>query len=217
MLEIQIGSDEAPAANLSLLRELMTLLARTAAMGFMPSERITSLDPASLKRVFAALQEQRLASRAPFDVAPLLKTKAVDLDAPTARRMEAAVAQLVSALEQSPSPSSEWAPMRAVFGDEPLARLVGVSETSLRRYASNGRATPQAIAERLHWIAMVVADLSGGYNDFGIRRWFERPRQQLDGLSPREALGESWSVDDPKAKRVRTLAAALHGAQPLAA
>jgi hypothetical protein len=50
-----------------------------------------------------------------------------------------------------------------------------------------------------------------------MRRWFERPRHQLGGLSPRLTLGDAWGVDDDAAQRVRALAAALTGAQPLAA
>lgn len=195
----------------------MALVARAGAMGFMDSERITNLDAKTIARVVGALQEQKLASRMPLDIAPLMRTDAGDLDAATAKRMEAAVGELVNALGQSPAPASEWAAMREVLGDESLCKLVGVSATSLRRYASNGRSTPQAVAERLHWVAMVVADLSGAYNTFGIRRWFERPRPQLDGKSPREALGENWHVDSPVAERVRLLAAVLSGAQPLAA
>jgi len=64
---------------------------------------------------------------------------------------------------------------------------------------------------------MVAADLAGGYNAFGIRRWFERPRSQLGGASPRQRLGADWGVDGEPAVGVRALAAALVGAQPLAA
>jgi uncharacterized protein (DUF2384 family) len=199
------------------MQGLMALVARTAAMGLMASERITSLDAKTITRVVSALQEQKLASKTPLDMAPLLQIDAADLDPATAKRMEAAVGELVDALGHSPAPSSEWATMREVLGDDSLCRLVGVSDTSLRRYVSQGRSTPQAVAERLHWIAMVVADLSGAYNTFGIRRWFERPRPQLGGKSPREALGENWDVDSPAAEQVRMLAAALSGAQPLAA
>jgi uncharacterized protein (DUF2384 family) len=216
MLDIQLSPENVPTANVPLLQGLMALVARTAAMGFMASERITSLDAKTIARVVGALQEQKLASRTPLDMAPLMRTDAGDLDPATAKRMEAVVGELVSALGQSPAPSSEWATMREVLGDESLCRLVGVSDTSLRRYASNGRSTPQAVAERLHWLAMVVADLSGAYNTFGIRRWFERPRPQLGGKSPREALGGNWNVDSSVAERVRVLAAALSGAQPLA-
>lgn len=106
--------------------------------------------------------------------------------------------------------------MREILGDESLAQLLGVAQSSLRRYAAGTRETPPPIAERLHWLAMVVADLSGAYNAFGMRRWFERARVQLDGRSPREALGADWSVDGEVAPRVRALAVALSGAQPLA-
>jgi hypothetical protein len=140
-----------------LSKGLMTLFARVLATGFLPCERITSLNPASLKRVIAALREQRLAIRACSDFAALLKGPRRNLDKLTAERMEAAVAQLIHTLGQSPLPASEWAAMHAVFGDESLARLPGISQASLRRCASRGRQTPQAVAERQHWIARVVA------------------------------------------------------------
>ena len=83
------------------------------------------------------------------------------------------------ALDESPSPATEWGALRETLGDTLLAALVGISDASLRRYASGQRETPQKVAERLHWLALVVGDLAGSYNAFGIRRWFERPRQQL--------------------------------------
>jgi len=46
------------------------------------------------------------------------------------------VDDIVNVLDDSPSPATEWASMREVFGDEALCRLVAVSEGSLRRYAS---------------------------------------------------------------------------------
>lgn len=64
---------------------------------------------------------------------------------------------------------------------------------------------------------MVVADLAGAYNDFGIRRWFERPRSQLAGKSPRQVLGAAWTPDDAATVRLRELAGVLTGANPLAA
>jgi hypothetical protein len=107
--------------------------------------------------------------------------------------------------------------MREVFGDDMLVELLGVGASSLRRYAGGERATPDEVAARLHWLAMVVADLAGAYNDFGIRRWFERPRSQLDGKSPRQTLGSAWTPEDAAAAQVRALAGVLAGAQPLAA
>jgi hypothetical protein len=71
--------------------------------------------------------------------------------------------------------------------------------------------TPQDVAERLHWLALIVGDLLGSYNDYGIRRWFERKRTALGGRSPREVLElvGDWSPDDPKVAKVRDLAASL--------
>jgi hypothetical protein len=73
------------------------------------------------------------------------------------------------------------------------------------------------VAERLHWLALVVADLAGAYNDYGMRRWFERPRSQLGGKSPRQLLGRRWNIDSEATARVRALASVLRGANPLAA
>jgi hypothetical protein len=58
---------------------------------------------------------------------------------------------------------------------------------------------------------MVISDLSGAYNDFGIRRWFDRARSGLDGLAPREILTNAWDPDEPGPRRVRGLARALLG------
>ncbi len=52
------------------------------------------------------------------------------------------------------------------------------------------RATPQDIAERLHFRALLIARLTGRYNDFGIRRWLKRLRTALGGRSPASLLGE---------------------------
>jgi len=217
MLDIRISPEDAPARNVPLQQRLMALLTRSAAMGVLSNEPVTKLDVATLRRLVNDLQGWKLLNSATVDLAPLLRKDPADLDAKTAEHMAVAVGKLVEALDDSPSPASEWSTMREIFGDEALSRLVGVAETSLRRYAAGTRETPQLIAERLHWLAMVVGDLAGAYNAFGIRRWFERPRTQLDGRSPRQFLGDDWHVDDESARQVRALAAFLSGAQPLAA
>jgi hypothetical protein len=167
--------------------------------------------------VLTALHKQGLIGAAPVALAPLLKKGPALLDAATAERMADSVEQLVAVLDESPAPATEWAPMRSVFGDDVLGDLVGIAPASLRRYAAAERATPQPTAERLHWLAMVVSDLAGSYNDFGMRRWFERPRTQLGGKSPRALLGGRWTPDDKAAQQVRALAATLSGAPALAA
>lgn len=217
MVKIQIHPDSAPIANRQLHERLLALLTRASAMGVLAGAAITQIDAAAVQRVLAALHKQGLIGAAPVALAPLLKEGPAKLDAATAARMAASVDQLVAVLDDSPAPASEWAPMRAVFGDEALGDLLGIAPASLRRYAAAERATPQATAERLHWLAMVVSDLAGSYNEFGMRRWFERPRVQLGGKSPRALLGPKWTPDTKAAQQVRALAAVLTGAQPLAA
>ena len=122
-----------------------------------------------------------------------------------------AVQQINDQLEMSPQPTDEWAPVIETLGEELLAQLVGVSISSVRRYANGSRPTPQDVAERLHFLALLIADLAGSYNDFGIRRWLNRPRTPLGGRSPASLLGE-FDPDGPDAQSVAALAASLVGA-----
>ncbi len=124
-------------------------------------------------------------------------------------RIEPALRQLYEALERSPAPAAEWGALLPVLGPDLLSELLGISASSIRRYAGAARRTPDAIAERLHYLALVVSDLTGSYNDLGIRRWFVRPRTHLDGRSPRQLLRGDWRVDGESAVRVRELAYAL--------
>ena len=120
-----------------------------------------------------------------------------------------AIVQLRDALRASPLPEYEWGAMTSTLGVERLAGLLGVAEASLRRYASGTRTTPDDVAARLHHVAQVVGYLRGGYNDIGIRRWFQRTRQALGGATPEGFLGGDWSPDDDRAKVVLELARAL--------
>jgi hypothetical protein len=114
---------------------------------------------------------------------------------------------------QTPVSATEWNALRDSLGDVALAELAGISQSSLRRYIRGERATPQSVAERLEWITMVLADLAGSYNMSGIRRWWERPRPQLDGKSPRQFLRANWTPRSPEALRIKKLSASLVGDQ----
>ena len=217
MLEIRITPEALPPWGPTLGATLAALLTRSVAMGVLGGKPVTRLDGAVVKRLATALQRHGIGANAGLIWAPLADEPAKAIDEATQRRVAEGLVRLNDALEASATPSTEWPSMRGVFGDDLLVELLGVGASSLRRYASGERATPDDVAARLHWLAMVVADLAGGYNDFGIRRWFERPRNQLDGKSPRQVLGASWTPDDAGATRVRALASVLSGAQPLAA
>lgn len=120
--------------------------------------------------------------------------------------------RMLAAIEGSPMPDVEWPAVIAALGDDLVSRLVGVSASSVQRYRTGERPTPDWVADRLHVITEVVSDLSGSYNDYGIRRWFDRPRAQLDGNTPAGLLRGQWSADDEQVIRVRELARALVGA-----
>ena len=119
------------------------------------------------------------------------------------------LAEVLSAVEESPLPRYEWQALSDVFGDDLLAKLVGVSVSSVHRYRNGERTTPDETASRLHVLALITADLAGSYNDFGIRRWFQRPRSALGGRSPGNILSGAWSPEDASVQDVCALAAAL--------
>ncbi len=103
----------------------------------------------------------------------------------------------------------EWPHLVQILGVDQLARLLAVSPSSVRRYKEHARATPDGVASRLHFLALVVGDLAGAYNDIGIRRWFERARVPLGNRAPQEFLRGEWSPNDPGPTRVRELARSL--------
>ncbi|WP_125611390.1 hypothetical protein [Specibacter cremeus] len=136
-------------------------------------------------------------------------------DQVTPVRLAAVLTDVLEAIEDSPLPDCEWGAMADVLGEDMLAKLVGASITSMHRYRSRDRLTPDHIAARLHVVTLIVADLAGSYNDFGIRRWFGRQRSVLSHRSPAELLTGDWKPDDEATRQVRALAAALLA--PLAA
>lgn len=106
-------------------------------------------------------------------------------------------------------PQGEWPQLVATLGDLLLAEVLGVSASSVRRYAAQDRPTPQSVAVRLHFTALLVADLAGAYNEYGIRRWFTRPRSRLDGKRPVDLLGAYFDPEGADADRLRVLVDSL--------
>ena len=132
-----------------------------------------------------------------------------NVEAPTPEELAVLLQTIIAALEASPVPKFEWAGLARVLDGDQLASLLSVSVSSLKRYQSGKRDTPDAIAARLHFLALVVGDLAGSYNDIGIRRWFLRERTLLDGRSPAQLLVGEWDPDDAGPARVRQLAREL--------
>jgi hypothetical protein len=102
-----------------------------------------------------------------------------------------------------------WPILADLFGVDPLAELVGISPESAQRCLAGERVTSDAVAARLRWTALLVRDLAGSYNEFGIRRWFARPRTQLGGKAPADVLAGEWSPGDSGPRNVRAIATSL--------
>ena len=200
MQTLRIASVDSPFDELGLASRAAAVLIRADAMGLLRGQ-VTCLDYSALDQLRSGMAD-----------AGIGRGLLAELDQPHSHepaRLSALVTQINEALEQSPAPAHEWPSLLEVLGLDLLVRLLGISPSSARRYASGERATPDAVAARLHFLALVAGDLAGAYNDVGVRRWFNRPRSRLGGATPAEALGSDWSPDDPPAHEVRELAGAL--------
>ena len=119
------------------------------------------------------------------------------------------LAQVYEHLEECPSPATEWQAVREVLDDDALlAALLGIGLASVRRYAKGARHCSDSVAARLHWLALLIDQLEGTYNAYGIRRWFQRPRVALDGQAPQDRLMGDWDPDDEAIQPLVALAQA---------
>lgn len=201
---LQVATAAQPFRSPDVMTDAVQALRLLEAMGLLPDDEVIErLDAATLRRMFDAA---RRGGMQPAPSVPLHGRWPTD-----ARQIGPALAALRRALEDSPVPETEWPSLLRVFGMERLAELTGVSKMSVRRYASTERATPDDVAGRLHFLAKLVGDLRGAYNDIGVRRWFDRTRTALGGRTPAELLRGRWDPDADDPMAVRRLARSLHG------
>ena len=90
--------------------------------------------------------------------------------------------------------------------------LLGTREESVRPI--HRTTAPLEHAGRLALIDEIVWHLLGTYDGEGVRRWFKRPRHQLKGKCPVDALGKDWTTDSDGTRQVLDLARSLSGATP---
>ena len=188
----------------SVGRLLFEASRRAEAMGLIEPDAYGPRGPADLGAVRQLATHVRRAGIASGTAAALN-----NVEPPTAEELASLLRTMIAALEASPVPTREWAGLARVLDAEQLSSLLAVSLSSLNRYQSGERDTPDAIAARLHFLALVISDLAGSYNDIGIRRWFGRKRSALDGRTPAQLLAGEWDPEDAGPARVRELAREL--------
>ena len=202
MTVLRVTSVADPFRSPSAVRNAVEALRLLEAMGLLgDDEVIERLDAHALRRIVEAAAAGGMQ---PTAAMPLRGRWRSDPE-----RIGPALEALRQALEESPVPSAEWRSLSRLFGTDRLAELTGVSRVSLRRYASGERPTPDDVAARLHFLAKVVSDLRGAYNDIGVRRWFDRVRTTLGGRAPSELLRAKWDPDGEGPMQVRELARSL--------
>jgi hypothetical protein len=202
---IRLETAQKPLDRSPLADSAVGLIRRALALGLLNEEDgpISRLDLDLMRRI----ADRAAAVGIGGDAAIALRRRPLRLD-----QLGQIIERLDEALRESPLPDREASELLRVFARDDLAALIGTSTVSLGRYLGGARSWPDDLANRIHWLALVVSDLAGAYNEFGIRRWFYRQRAQLGGRSPREVMGTDWDPDDADVLRVRDLAAALVGA-----
>jgi hypothetical protein len=202
-LKIHVESIFMPLATLTstaVARLVALATIRATAMGLLPAEDASfDADRESVGQLLEHVQ------RAGIGRGLVLPPSDVHDPAAHAALLE----DLLEAMAASPAPESEWPTVERVLGTESLAALLGISVSSLRRYVSGARATPDEVAARLHFLALVIGYLAGSYNEYGVRRWFSRKRAALGDRAPSELLAGDWDADDEGPVRIAALAAAL--------
>ena len=200
MGNLHIQSVRSPYTNPRLAVAAIGALTRADAMGLL-SQPVTCLDESAMVGLETGMTEAGIGHTL---LAELHRLPCAD-----PARLCALLEKITEALDQSPTPAHEWRTLQDILGLELLTRLLAISLSSARRYLSGTRATPDTVAARLHFLAFVVGDLAGAYNDIGVRRWFDRRRERLDGKTPAQALGDAWSPEDSAPQRIRELARSL--------
>ena len=201
MSTIQIHSVSTPFDDRRCARLGIQILTRAAAMGILErGKTISRLDANVWRDALARIRKARVGRRLALSI-----PEGDDGREAFARQL----VQLDEALVASPVPMAEGPKLDLLLSRKLLTRLLGIAAVSLQRYLSGERAMPDAVAARLHFLALVVGDLSGAYNDIGVRRWFDRRRTLLDGHSPAELLASGWQPEDEGPRCVRDLAHSL--------
>ncbi len=202
MSTIQITSTTEPFDSPEIARLAVGVISTADAMGLLDDLEIHRLDLSSFREVVDKIASAGIGT----EIQAALSAPSGRIGRPEMSRL---LDRLALAIEESPAPSHEWRSLEDLLGTERITTLLGISPASVRRYRSGTRPTPDKLAARLHFLATLVGDLAGAYNDFGIRRWFDRPRTLLGGKTPADLMQGDWDPEALQLRRLRELAQAL--------
>ena len=186
MTRLRFRSAEPPLDSSTTALKAGRLLAHLEAMGLLQGEgEISRLTVAILESAL----ESAVNSGIPVDVAEYTRSLADE------RGLSSFLDKAEAIVEENPVPT-ELPSVEAWLGPELSCEVVGVSRTSLNRYLKNARGLPDDVSWRAHLSCLLIGDLAGSYNEIGMRRWFVRPRGELDGLTPVDWLQKTRRADD---------------------
>jgi hypothetical protein len=194
-----------PTASAPSLRRLtFDAYRRAEAMGLVERALPTQeFDFTSVQKILRGVCDAGIAR------SPMLDLDSADTEGPDSNNVAELMQMVIAALEASPTPHFEWRSVSRVFDAECLAALLGISVSSLRRYQVGMRITPDDVAARLHFLALVISDLAGACNENGVRHWFHRQLALRGDKGPGVLLSGVWNPEDEGPQRVRALARAL--------
>jgi hypothetical protein len=166
--------------------------ALAAAVRATPLERWTAADP------YLAL----LVHRAVLDAQAAVEDGARDALRIALERLSHALAALGEAEEvgdaRTPKELARWLAGAVEVPQRDLADLLGVDLRRFQRWISpRERTQPDGEdARRLRAVARVVGQLRHAFTPAGVVAWFDWPRPELGGVTPRELLGDPVRLPD---------------------
>jgi hypothetical protein len=163
-----------------------------AAVRATPLDRWTAADP------YLAL----LVHRAVLDAQAAVDEEARDALRIALERLSHALAALGEAEEvgdaRTPKELARWLAGAVEVPQRDLAELLGVDLRRFQRWISpRERTQPEGEeARRLRALARIVGQLRHAFTPAGVIAWFDWPRPELGGATPREVLGDPVRLPD---------------------
>ena len=130
MNNLHIQSVRSPFTDPKLASAAIGALTRADAMGLL-SRPITCLDDSAIQRLETGMAEAGIGQNF---LAELHRLPCSD-----AAGLFSLLEKINEALDQSPAPAHEWRALQEVLGLDLLIRLLGISQSSARRYLSGSR------------------------------------------------------------------------------